>query len=353
MNKGKKEMMANVLTPLVIICMAFLFASVLILSAGFNPVAAFYHLFAGAFGTKASLINTINKAVPIAFAGFAVALSKKAGIFNIGIEGQLIFGAFGSVLPGIFLKGLPAVIHIPVCLLSGMLFGAAYALLPTLLFVKRGTNLMVMGIMMNNIASLVITYLIVGPFAGKNATVSSTEMVEESAFLPYIITKPNKLSIGILIVFAVAFLMWLFINKTSIGYELKMCGANRQAARYSGIKVTFYMTAALLLSGALGGLAGGVEILGNYHRMYDSFSPGYGFDGIPIALLTGGNPIGVIAGALLFGALRVGAMKMQTQVGVSTEIITVIQGTLVVLIACESLLRFQLSRAGRRKEEKA
>ena len=249
--------MANLLTPLVIICMAFLFASVLILSAGFNPVAAFYHLFAGAFGTKASLINTINKAVPIAFAGFAVALSKKAGIFNIGIEGQLIFGAFGSVLPGIFLKGLPAVIHIPVCLLSGMLFGAAYALLPTLLFVKRGTNLMVMGIMMNNIASLVITYLIVGPFAGKNATVSSTEMVEESAFLPYIITKPNKLSIGILIVFAVAFLMWLFINKTSIGYELKMCGANRQAALYSGIKVTFYMTAALLLSGALGGLAGG------------------------------------------------------------------------------------------------
>ena len=345
--------MANLLTPLVIICMAFLFASVLILSAGFNPVAAFYHLFAGAFGTKASLINTINKAVPIAFAGFAVALSKKAGIFNIGIEGQLIFGAFGSVLPGIFLKGLPAVIHIPVCLLSGMLFGAAYALLPTLLFVKRGTNLMVMGIMMNNIASLVITYLIVGPFAGKNATVSSTEMVEESAFLPYIITKPNKLSIGILIVFTVAFLMWLFINKTSIGYELKMCGANRQAALYSGIKVTFYMTAALLLSGALGGLAGGGEILGNYHRMYDSFSPGYGFDGIPIALLTGGNPIGVIAGALLFGALRVGAMKMQTQVGVSTEIITVIQGTLVVLIACESLIRFQLSRAGRRKEEKA
>ena len=345
--------MANLLTPLVIICMAFLFASVLILSAGFNPVAAFYPLFAGAFGTKASLINTINKAVPIAFAGFAVALSKKAGIFNIGIEGQLIFGAFGSVLPGIFLKGLPAVIHIPVCLLSGMLFGAAYALLPTLLFVKRGTNLMVMGIMMNNIASLVITYLIVGPFAGKNATVSSTEMVEESAFLPYIITKPNKLSIGILIVFTVAFLMWLFINKTSIGYELKMCGANRQAALYSGIKVTFYMTAALLLSGALGGLAGGVEILGNYHRMYDSFSPGYGFDGIPIALLTGGNPIGVIAGALLFGALRVGAMKMQTQVGVSTEIITVIQGTLVVLIACESLIRFQLSRAGRRKEEKA
>ena len=345
--------MANLLTPLVIICMAFLFASVLILSAGFNPVAAFYHLFAGAFGTKASLINTINKAVPIAFAGFAVALSKKAGIFNIGIEGQLIFGAFGSVLPGIFLKGLPAVIHIPVCLLSGMLFGAAYALLPTLLFVKRGTNLMVMGIMMNNIASLVITYLIVGPFAGKNATVSSTEMVEESAFLPYIITKPNKLSIGILIVFTVAFLMWLFINKTSIGYELKMCGANRQAALYSGIKVTCYMTAALLLSGALGGLAGGAEILGNYHRMYDSFSPGYGFDGIPIALLTGGNPIGVIAGALLFGALRVGAMKMQTQVGVSTEIITVIQGTLVVLMACESLIRFQLSRAGRRKEEKA
>ena len=350
MNKGKKEMMANVLTPLVIICMAFLFASVLILSAGFNPVAAFYHLFAGAFGTKASLINTINKAVPIAFAGFAVALSKKAGIFNIGIEGQLIFGAFGSVLPGIFLKGLPAVIHIPVCLLSGMLFGAAYALLPTLLFVKRGTNLMVMGIMMNNIASLVITYLIVGPFAGKNATVSSTEMVEESAFLPYIITKPNKLSIGILIVFAVAFLMWLFINKTSIGYELKMCGANRQAARYSGIKVTFYMTAALLLSGALGGLAGGVEILGNYHRMYDSFSPGYGFDGIPIALLANGNPIGIIIGSILFAALRVGSLSVQLEMGVSSEIVSVIQGILIVLIACEYILKYAATKLASRKK---
>lgn len=349
MNKGKKEMFANILTPLVIILMAFIFASVLISSAGFNPFAAFYQLFAGAFGTKASLINTINKAVPIAFAGFAVALSKKAGIFNIGIEGQLIFGAFGSVLPGIFLKGLPAVVHIPVCLISGMLFGAAYALLPTLLFVKRGTNLMVMGIMMNNIAALVITYLIVGPFAGQNVSVSSTDMVQESAFLPYLLTKPNKLSIGVLIVFAVAFLMWLFLNKTSVGYELKMCGANREAARYSGIKVTTYMIAALLLSGALGGLAGGVEILGNYHRMYDSFSPGYGFDGIPIALLTNGSPIGVMAGALLFGALRVGAMKMQTQVGVSTEIITVIQGTLVVLIACESVIRFQLSRTSKRR----
>lgn len=353
MHKDRKEMAASLLTPFVIIFLAFLFASVLIVSAGFNPFAAFYYLFAGAFGTKASLINTINKAVPIAFAGFAVALSKKAGIFNIGIEGQLIFGAFGTVLPGIFLKGLPAGIHISVCLISGMLFGAAYALLPTLLFVKRGTNLMVMGIMMNNIAGLLITWLIVGPFAGENVSISSTDLIQESAFLPYLITKPNKLSIGVLIVLGTALLMWVFLNKTSIGYELFMCGANREAARYSGIRVAAYMTAALLISGALGGLAGGVEILGYYHRMYDSFSPGYGFDGIPIALLTNGSPLGIIAGSLLFGALRVGAMKMQTEVGVSMEIITVIQGTLVVLIACEALIRFALSKMSRRREKKA
>lgn len=354
MNKDKiKALRASLLSPLVIILLTVLFTSVLIIATGSNPVSAYYQLIKGAFGSKASLINTINKSVPICFAGFAVALSKKAGVFNIGIEGQLIMGAFGSTMAGIFLTGLPAILHIPVAILTGMLFGALYAVLPTTLFVKRGTNLLVMCIMMNNIATLLTTYLVIGPFLGENAMITATDMIQDSAKLPYLIMKPNKLSIGILIVLATAVIIWIFLNKTTVGYELKMCGANKESARYAGIPVQKYITGALLLSGALAGLAGSVEIMGNYHRMYDSFSPGYGFDGIPIALLSGGNPFGIIIGSLLFGALRVGAMNMQTKAGVSTDIVSVIQGALILLIACEALIRFKLSRTSGKKEETA
>lgn len=348
-----KDLCIHAISPVIIILLAFVFASALITATGNSPLEAFYQLIKGAFGTKASLINTVNKAVPICFAGFAVAVSKKAGIFNIGVEGQLIFGALGSALAGIYLRGLPSLIHIPLALLTGMLFGALYALIPSILFIKRGTNLMVLGIMMNNISTLLITYLVVGPFAGGSAMMTATEKIQDSAMLPYLITKPNKLSVGILIVLLTAVLIWVFMEKTTLGYELKMCGANREAARYAGIRVKRYLMAALLISGALGGLAGSVEILGNYHRMYDSFSPGYGFDGIPIALLASGNPFGVIVGAILFGALRVGAMNMQTKAGVPTEIISVIQGTLVVLIACEAIIRFGLSKIGKKRGEAA
>lgn len=344
----------NLLSPILIVAIAFCFASTLILATGGSPLQAFYQLLKGAFGTKASLINTVNKAVPICFAGFAVAISKKAGIFNIGVEGQLIMGALGSALAGIFLRGLPSIIHIPVAILCGMTVGALYAFLPAVLYIKRGTNLMVISIMMNNIALLLITYLVMGPFLGSNAMITATDQIQQSAMLPYLITKPNKLSIGIIIALVTAVAMWTFLEKTTIGYELKMCGANKEAARYAGIKVKGYLMAALLMSGALGGLAGSVEILGNYHRMYDSFSPGYGFDGIPIALLASGNPFGVIVGAFLFGALRVGAMNMQTKAGVPTEIISVIQGSLVVLIACEVVIRFGLTKmAGKNRRAEA
>lgn len=354
MNKEKwNAIKVNAMVPVIIIVLAFAFVSVLIIATGSNPILAFRYLIQGAFGSSASLINTINRSVPICFAAFAVAFSKKAGVFNIGIEGQLIMGAFGSTLAGLYLKGLPAAIHIPIALLAGMLFGALYAVVPTVLHVKRGANLLVTCIMMNNIATLLTTYLIVGPFLGENEMLSATDMVEKSATLPYLITKPNRLSIGILIALGTAVLLWVFFRKTVYGYEMQMCGSNREAARYAGIKSKSYITFALLLSGAFGGLGGAVEILGNYHRMYDGFSPGYGFDGIPIALLTGGNPFGMIIGSILYGGLRVGSMDMQTKAGVSTDIISVIQGTLILLIACEAVIHFKVSKASKKKEVKA
>lgn len=333
--KMRKFDVSRLFSPLMIIGLTIVLSSLVILSVGQNPVDAFYYLVVGAFGSPAAIINTINKAVPIAFAAFAVAVSTQAGIFNIGVEGQLMFGAFGATLAGIYIKGLPAILHVPICLFAGMLFGVLYALLPTTLFIRRGTNLFVTCILMNNIAKLLITYFVVGPFAGDNKMVSATDKIQESANLPYLVQSPNKLTIGILIVIFVAALLWFYEEKTTSGYELRAIGLNRQAAAYAGAPIKKYLAGALLVSGALGGLAGSVEVLGNYHRLYDGFSPGYGFDGISIAMLARGNPFGMIIGSLAFGAIRVGSLNMQNKAGVSSEIVDVIQGILITLIACQ------------------
>jgi simple sugar transport system permease protein len=301
-----------------------------------------------------NMINTINKAVPICFSGFAVALSAKAGIFNIGVEGQLVFGALGSAIAGAYVTGLPAFLHVPLALFAGMLFGVLYALIPALLHVYRKINLLVVSLLMNNIAAFLITYCVVGPFAGSNPQVAATPRIQSAAELPYLITQPNKLTIGIMIALLAAFIISIFMNKTTKGYQLRVCGDNPEAARFAGINVQSCQMGALMISGALAGLAGGVEVLGTFHRLYDGFSPGYGFDGIPIAMLAGGNPYGVFIGSLLFGALRVGSISMQSKAGVASQIVSVIQGALVTLIAAQYILRFVLDKMfpGKQKAER-
>lgn len=353
-NSAKRRIdWAGAASPALIIGITVLFTSVLMLAVGSNPLLAYWTMIKGSLGSLRAVINTINKAVPICFAAFAVAIANRAGIFNIGVEGQLAFGAFGSALAGAYLVGLPAWLHIPLALLAGMAFGVLYALLPCFLFVRRGVNLLVICIMMNNIVKLLITYFVNGPFAGENEMVSATKTIQPSAELPYLLRKPSRLSIGVLIMLATAVLLWYYTSQTTSGYEMRMCGLNRKAAAYAGIPVKRYMAVSLLAGGALAGLAGSVEVLGNYHCLYDNFSPGYGFDGIPIAMLANGNPLGIIVGSLLFGALRTGSIDMQTKAGVSSDIVSVIQGALITLIACDYIFRFLVKKLKQRKKQRA
>lgn len=350
--KPKKSSVAQFLTPVVIILTAMILASGLISIIGVNPLYAYSQMVKGAFGSGNNLINSINKAVPICFAAFAVSISTRAGIFNIGVEGQLMFGAFGAAIAGAYLEGLPPAIHLTASLLAGMLFGMLFALLPTVLYISRGLNLLVLFILMNSIAKLLITYFIVGPFAVPNQMFSATKEILPSACLPYLITQPNRLTSGVLIVVLVAVFLWVFTNKTTYGYRLRVCGDNAEAARYAGIHVRRYQAGALLAGGALAGLAGAVEVLGTYHRLYDGFSPGYGFDGIPIAMLANGNPFGMIIGSFMFGALRVGSTTMQSKAGVSSEIVTFIQGVLVTLIAAQYIIQFAISKLSKKRKGK-
>jgi len=351
MSRAKKAFQ-QAAVPVALVILAFILAAFLILATGHNPLSAFGALFVGAFGSFDAVINTINKSVPICIAAFAVGIASKVGVFNIGVEGQLLMGAFGAAVAGIYIQGLPAILHVPICILSGMLFGAAWAFLPAFLYVKRGTNLLIANILMNSMSTLMLTYLVMGPFAGPVVIVPSTDSIQPTAELPLLIDSTSDLSIAVLIMLATAFLLHTFLYKSTAGFELRAVGQNRMAADYVGINAGRYTLFALLMGGMLAGLAGGLEVLGNYHILYSNFSPGYGFDGIPIALLAGGNPYICIIGGALFGTLRSGSQNMQIVTGVNKEIVTVIQGLLVTLIGAEKMVRYFIKKATSKRQKK-
>ena len=328
----------KVLPVILLLVCALAIAAVLMLAIGYNPIAAYAALFQGAFGNSFAIITTINKAIPICMAAFAVSLAAKAGVFNIGVEGQLILGAFGSALAGIYITSLPAILHVPAAILTGALFGGLWALPGALLYVKRGTNIIVAALLTNNIATLLLTYLIVGPFSG-GLSFSATAEIQDTAKLPYLIVSPAKLTIAAPIVFFIAAIFYLYLYKTTQGYELRAVGMNEHAARFVGINNGKYALFSLIVGGMLAGIAGALEVQGNYHRLYDGFSPGYGFDGIPIALIANGNPFVMIVGSLFFGALRAGSQNMQMVAGVKKEIVTVIQGLLIVFISAQYIFQ--------------
>lgn len=353
-----KDRAAGILSPLFIILAAVLVISLLLISIGVSPLGTFGALIDGAFGSGMGLINTVTKAVPICLCALGVAVARQAGIFNIGMNGQMMVGAVGTVVVGVYLQGLPAWLHVPLSLLAGMLGGVLYALIPTMIYVRKRINLIVIFLLMNTMASKIITWLLFAYLRDPDSNTTVTYRVQDSALLPNLLTSPGRLNIGVLIALAASAIMYTYFYKTTAGYELRCCGQNQQASTYAGIKATRYLSSSLLIGGALAGLAGGIEVLGTYFRLYDGFSPAYGFDGIPIALLAGGNPIGIIAGSIVFGALRVGSANMQVKMGVSSELVSVVQGVLICFIALEYLFRFASGklvspRPSQRKEAKA
>lgn len=352
-----KDRLSGMMTPLLIILAALLVVTLLLLIVGLSPGKTFSSLIMGAFGSSLGLINTLTKSVPICLAALGVAIARKAGIFNIGVNGQVVFGSIGTVIVGVYCTGLPAYIHIPLALLAGALFGVIFAALPTAIYVKKNTDLIVIFLLMNTIATKLVTWILFTYLKDPESMATASYKIQNSAKLPNLISVPAKLNIGVLIALAIVVIMYIYFYKTTAGYELRACGMNRQAATYAGINAKKYLASALLIGGALGGLAGGIEVLGTYYRLYDGFSPAYGFDGIPIALLSGGNPIGIVIGSIIFGALRVGSANMQIQAGTPSELVDVIQGVLICFIALEYIFHFfsgkllNLRLFGRSKKE--
>lgn len=315
-------------------------------------------LFLGAFGNPKTIITAVQggdalairrainpffeslvQSTPYIFAGLSVALGFRVGLFNIGAEGQIFIGALTSVYAGYAITGLPAFIHIPIALLAGALGGALWGFVPGFLKAKTGAHEVIITIMMNYIAFKFTDFMINGPMQDPNEYTPKTPWIQESAQLTRFFEDPIRFHLGFFVALAVAFVIYWLLFKTTWGFELRTVGSNPNGARYAGINTTRSTIIAMSLAGSLAGLAGANEVLGLNHRLVPSFSSGYGFDSIALALLGKNHPFGVVLSALLFGFLRNGSRQMQLKSGVPIDIVSILQALILAFIAAPAIIR--------------
>ncbi len=294
------------------------------------------------------ITESLVTSIPYVFAGLSVALGFQAGLFNIGAEGQIAIGAALSTYIGYSFTGLPAVLHLPLAIIGGMVGGAIWGIIPGWLKAKTGAHEVINTIMMNYIAFRLMSWLLRGPMQRPGAGKPVSPVVAEGAFLPQLFGAPLRLHAGLFLAAIAVIFVWWLLYKTTIGFELRTVGANPHAAKYSGMSVARNIIIAMGISGGLAGLAGANEVLGLNHFLAEGFSPGYGFDSIALALLGKSHPVGVVLAALLFGTLRSGATSMQSLAQVPIDIITTIQALVIVFIAAPEIIRwlFRLKTVG-------
>lgn len=310
-----------------------------ILLTGQDALGGYTRMFAGAFSSPAALGETGIKTAVLTCTGLSVGLAFVVGLFNIGAEGQFIAGALAAAVAGYAVR-LPAPLHVPFSLLCAAAAGAVPALIAAWLKVQRGVHEVISTIMLNWVVIyLVHDWLVVGPFrapsSGAEISASGTAQIHATAELPRLFAD-SRLDIGLPLAVTFALLAWFLLGRTVVGYELRAVGANAEAARAAGIPVARRMYLAMGLAGALAGVGGAFLILGTEHRYPGVFRTGYGFDGIAVALVGGGHPLGVLAAAGFFGGLRAGATRLQL-VGIHPSFAELIQGMAVLFVATRGL----------------
>ncbi|WP_033164585.1 ABC transporter permease [Clostridium sp. KNHs205] len=328
-----KRLLIQILVPVVSILISFLAGAILIAGIGGNPGEAFSFLLKGAFGTKANFGETIVKSVPLIFTGLAATFAYKCGVFNLGAEGQFAMGAVASIWVSTSLTGISGIPLLVISLIAGVLAGGLWGCIPGILKITRGLNEMIVSIMLNYIAILFMGYLYSSPL--REGSVPQTAAVPVK--LPRIM-EGTRLHAGIIFAIVLALLLYYFLFHTAAGFKLRAVGLNQTAARYNGYSVKKIMLVSFIISGAIAGLGGSVELHGTQFRLMAGFGDGYGFDGVAIALIGQLNPIGTVLVAYLFAVLRTGATTMQAGSGMPTSVIDIIQALIIVFAVAGSAL---------------
>ncbi|MCX5513121.1 ABC transporter permease [Kaistia algarum] len=342
------DRLSAIFGQLIALAIALAMGAVVILSVKESPLHVLLTLIDGAFGSPERIAGTLLQMTPILICGIAACVSLRGGLFNIGIEGQLFLGGFAATWVG-FSFALPPVLHVLLGLAVAAFAGLLWIAIPAFFRARFQTNEVVSTILANYVAVLLTSYLTINIFKRPGGQ-PDTPPILESAYLPQIFSF-SRLNWGLFIGLGLAIAVYLFFTRTARGYAVTEMGANPKFAEYGGIDIKRQTFVLLLVSGAIGGLAGGVESLGVHHRFMEGFAPGFGFDGVIAALLANGNPIGTIGTALFFGALRSGSLLLEVDTTASREIITVIQALIILAVSAQILVRRRAgdSTAGERR----
>lgn len=321
---------SNVLIP---IFAAFLIGAILIIIAGYSPIEAYTAMFKGALVGKSAILTTLFNATPIIVTGLAIAVAFKANLFNMGAEGQMYLGAFASAYVGFSFTNLPPILHIILCIFAAIIVGGIFALIPGILKAYCNVNEMVITIMLNYVAILLTDYLTNFVFYSGEGF-SATYKIAQSAVLPRF-TQASQLNLSFCLAILVVLLIFYLFKYTKLGYEIEAMGKNIKFAEAIGSDTKKKVLIIMFISGMLSGLAGAGEILGVHGRFISGFSPGYGWDGMTIALLGKNNPVGVLLAALFFGILKNGGSTMELMVGVPRSLIDILQGLIIFFLAVD------------------
>ena len=354
MNKKKSILESNVFYTLVAVAAGFVIGAVFLVIAGISPATAYGKLLSSVFGKPKYLVWTLIYASPLIFTGLSVAFSFRTGVFNIGAEGQFVVGALAACVLGITLK-LPPVLHALVCVLAAAAAGAVWSLIVGVLKVKRGIHEVLSFIMFNWIAFYLSNYVVNLEAIHKEGGGEATKDVLESARILFPEGLRNALDCnaanwGIVLAVLAAVLIYVIIEKTTLGYKLKAVGFNSNGALYAGINADGSVLTALGISGALAGLGGAVQILGMSGRLSQfAGQEGFGFEGITVALIGSSSPVGCIFSGLFYGAMKYGGSKLSI-VKAPSEVVDIIMGCVILFIAVSQVFRILFAKFHKKKE---
>ncbi len=352
LSKLSFSQVVDALLPVLAVLAALVVGAGMLLALGANPVQAYGALLEGAFGSGNAIAETAVKAVPLLLVGLGICISFRGNVINIGGEGQMIIGAVLATLAGLSLPTWPGWIIIPLAMVVGFIGGAIWGGIPGLLKAYFRVNEILSTVMMNAIAVQLMNYLLRGPMIDPAqlelaSRIPQTARLEQAFRLPRLV--PTRLHLGALIAVILAVLVYILLWRTTLGYRIRAVGHNPDASRYAGINVPQNVVLALLLSGAFAGLAGAVQVYGlNYRMITDGSATGFtgsaGFNGIVAALFGQLHPIGAIPASFLFGALLVGANKLQRVMQVPSAFVIALNGLVVVFVVSSEIWRRRRQR---------
>jgi simple sugar transport system permease protein len=335
----KNQTLINVLIAL---AAAFIIGTIVIVFLGYSPVVAYTEMIRGAFSGKFNFGGTLERFVPLLLSGLAFIIAAKVSFFNIGVEGQLYFGAITAAFFGVMIKGVPAVIHIPIVLIAAAVAGGLWASIPGFLNAKYDVNEVCLTIMLNYVAIHLTSYIVNHPFKNPNVGIPQTPNLQDSAMLPKIMF-PSRANIGLFIALGVLiFFIWLF-SKTTVGYKIKSVGNNPFFSKYIGMKSKVIVVFTVIMSGMVGGLIGGIQITGIHGYFIDQFSPGYGFDGIMIGFLSRNNLKALPFVAFFIAVLRSGSIGMERFTGIPKEVVGIIEALIILFAAAKIIIEIKKS----------